>query len=47
MNTVKEIVLINVSGQDKPGLTSAIMEVLANYAVNILDIGQSEIHDTL
>jgi phosphoserine phosphatase len=44
---VKEIVLINVSGDDKPGVTSAITEVLAQYQVKVLDIGQAVIHDTL
>ena len=41
------IVLINLSGHDRPGITSAISEILANYKVNILDIGQAVIHDTL
>jgi phosphoserine phosphatase len=44
---VKEIVLINIAGNDKPGLTSSITEILAGYNVNILDIGQAVIHDTL
>ena len=44
---MSEIVLINVSGQDKPGLTSSLTAILARYQVNILDIGQAVIHDTL
>lgn len=44
---MKEIVLINVAGDDKPGLTSSVTEILAGYEVNILDIGQAVIHDTL
>jgi phosphoserine phosphatase len=44
---VKEILLINVSGDDKPGVTSAITAVLAQYQATILDIGQAVIHDTL
>jgi phosphoserine phosphatase len=44
---VKEIILINVAGEDKPGLTSSVTEILANYDVNILDIGQAVIHDSL
>ena len=44
---MKEILLINISGEDKPGITSSITQVLAGYDVNILDIGQSVIHDTL
>ncbi|MFT5721409.1 MAG: phosphoserine phosphatase [Motiliproteus sp.] len=44
---MKEIILITVSGQDKPGVTSTITEILARYQVNILDIGQAVIHDNL
>jgi phosphoserine phosphatase len=44
---VKEIILINIAGDDKPGLTSSVTEILAGYEVNILDIGQAVIHDTL
>ncbi len=42
-----ELVLIRVNGTDKPGLTSSISAILAQYDVDILDIGQAEIHDTL
>ncbi|MCG8669417.1 MAG: phosphoserine phosphatase SerB [Pseudomonadales bacterium] len=44
---MREIILINISGNDKPGVTSSITEILSRYQVNILDIGQSVIHDTL
>jgi phosphoserine phosphatase len=44
---VKEIILITVSGQDKPGVTSTITEILARYQINVLDIGQAVIHDNL
>lgn len=44
---MKEILLISVSGQDKPGVTSTITAILANYHTNILDIGQAVIHDSL
>lgn len=44
---LREIVLINITGQDRPGLTAAITGVLAQGGVNILDIGQAVIHDTL
>ena len=43
----KEIFLLNISGQDKPGLTSALTTVLAKYGAKVLDIGQANIHDTL
>ncbi|WP_122572501.1 ACT domain-containing protein, partial [Pseudomonas viridiflava] len=44
---MREIVLINITGEDRPGLTAAITDVLAQGGVNILDIGQAVIHDTL
>jgi len=43
----KDIFLLNISGQDKPGLTSSLTSVLAQYNAKILDIGQANIHDTL
>lgn len=43
----KEIFLLNISGQDKPGLTSSLTDVLAQYDAKVLDIGQANIHDTL
>lgn len=42
-----EIFLLNISGQDKPGLTASLTNVLASYGAKILDIGQANIHDTL
>ena len=44
---MREIVLINVTGKDKPGLTASLTRVLAQYNVLILDIGQAVIHDYL
>ncbi|WP_022961386.1 phosphoserine phosphatase SerB [Halopseudomonas pelagia] len=44
---MNEIVLINITGPDRPGLTAAITGILARAEVNILDIGQAVIHDTL
>ena len=44
---MQEIVLINISGEDQPGVTSSITSILAQYDVSILDIGQAVIHDTL
>ncbi len=43
----KEIILLKVSGQDKPGVTAGLTKVLATYDAIILDIGQADIHDTL
>ena len=44
---MREIILIQVSGNDRPGLTAAFTRILARYHLNILDIGQAVIHDTL
>ena len=44
---MREIVLINITGKDKPGLTSSLTNILAQYEVTILDIGQAVIHDYL
>ncbi len=46
-NQSREQILISVTGQDRPGLTAAIMEILANHDTEVLDIGQSDIHSTL
>lgn len=43
----KEIILLKVSGQDKPGVTAGLTSILAAYDAIILDIGQADIHDTL
>ena len=42
-----EIILINVSGEDRPGVTRALTAVLAEHGATILDIGQAVIHDFL
>ena len=42
-----ELILIRITGEDRPGLTASIMGVLARYDVTILDIGQADIHNTL
>ena len=42
-----EIILISISGEDKPGVTTAITEILGKYDAVILDIGQADIHHTL
>ncbi|MCP4694450.1 MAG: phosphoserine phosphatase SerB [Desulfobacterales bacterium] len=44
---MEEIILINITGEDKPGLTSTFTSILAKYCVEILDIGQAVIHDYL
>lgn len=42
-----ELILINISGQDKPGVTAALTAILARYDAMVLDIGQADIHHTL
>ena len=42
-----EIIQINISGEDKPGLTSSLTHILAQYDAFILDIGQANIHSSL
>jgi phosphoserine phosphatase len=42
-----KIILINFSGGDRPGLTSSLAAILAQYDVRILDIGQAVVHETL
>ncbi|MDD6850928.1 MAG: phosphoserine phosphatase SerB [Muribaculaceae bacterium] len=42
-----ELILINISGQDRPGVTSSLTEILAKYDAQILDIGQADIHHNL
>jgi len=44
---MREIVLINITGKDKPGLTARLTELLAQYGITILDMGQAVIHDFL
>lgn len=44
---MRDILLINVFGEDKPGVTSAVTNVLSFYDATILDIGQAVIHDQL
>jgi phosphoserine phosphatase len=47
MNSTKEVILLNISGPDKPGITTSLTHILAQYKVAILDIGQAVIHDEL
>ena len=44
---MNELLLINASGQDQPGVTHAITNVLARFGARVLDIGEAVIHDTL
>lgn len=44
---MRELILINISGHDKPAVTSAVTRILAQNGANVLDIGQAVIHDQL
>ncbi len=44
---MREILLLTISGKDHTGVTAAFTDVLSHHGVNILDIGQSVIHDAL
>ena len=47
MNNREEQILINITGQDRPGLTASIMEILAHHDAQVLDLGQADIHSSL
>ena len=42
-----EIILINISGSDRPGVTAALMGILTDYQVRVLDISQAMVHENL
>ncbi len=42
-----QLILIHIYGQDKPGLTARLTAILAEYDVDILDMGQAVIHQNL
>ncbi len=46
-NPKSELILIRITGLDRPGLTASVTGILAKYDVTILDIGQADIHSTL
>ena len=47
MDVNTELILIRITGLDRPGLTASFTEILSAYDVTILDIGQADIHRTL
>ena len=42
-----EIILVNIAGSDRPGITAALMGILAEYDVRVLDISQAMVHRNL
>ena len=47
MNDHTELILIRITGVDRPGLAASFTEILSEYDVTIMDIGQANIHSTL
>ena len=47
MDVHSELILIRITGLDRPGLTASFTEILSGYDVTIMDIGQANIHSTL
>ena len=43
----EEQILVGIAGQDRPGVTASVTEILAKYDAQTLDIGQADIHSTL
>ena len=47
MSKAPSIILIDVSGPDRPGVTASLSSILSAHEINILDIGQAVIHNSL
>lgn len=47
MTQENEIIMMSISGEDRPGVTAELTEVLARHNALILDIGQADIHNNL
>jgi phosphoserine phosphatase len=45
--SMSEVILINLTGPDRPGITRDLSAILAQHDLRVLDIGQAVIHDTL
>ena len=45
--TNSEIILVTINGEDRPGVTAELTQVLAKHDAFILDIGQADIHRNL
>jgi phosphoserine phosphatase len=44
---MQEILLLHVTGEDRPGLTALLTGVLAGHDIDVLDLNQTVIHRTL
>ncbi|WP_329905028.1 phosphoserine phosphatase SerB [Porphyromonas pogonae] len=47
MSEKNKIILANIHGEDRPGVTASLTSVLADHHAFILDIGQADIHNHL
>ena len=47
MAQTDELILININGADRPGVTAGLTEILAKHDALILDIGQADIHNNI
>ncbi|OWP34628.1 phosphoserine phosphatase SerB [Porphyromonas gingivalis] len=47
MSTTRKLILANIHGVDKPGVTAELTAILAKHNAFILDIGQADIHNNL
>lgn len=47
INENLEVILAVFNGQDRPGVTASVTEILAAHEITILDIGQVDIHNHL
>lgn len=36
--------MISITGEDQPGVTAALSEIIAEHDAQIMDIGQADIH---
>jgi phosphoserine phosphatase len=45
MTVTRRVLLVHVTGPDRPGISAALADCLARHRVNVLDIGQAVIHD--
>lgn len=46
-STHNKLILVNITGDDRPGVTAQLMGVLAKHNAFVLDIGQADIHNHL
>jgi hypothetical protein len=44
---MREILLLHVTGEDRPGLTATLTSLLVEHDIHILDLNQTVIHRTL